>query len=40
MSEQELKHPQKHSSLKMNNSLFDEEPNKKKIETTLGQLER
>ena len=30
MSEQELKHPQKHSSLKMNNSLFDEEPNKKK----------
>ena len=30
MSEQELKHPQKHSSLKMNNSLFDEELNKKK----------
>ena len=30
MSEQERKHPQKHSSLKMNNSLFDEEPNKKK----------
>ena len=30
MSEQEVKHPQKHSSLKMNNSLFDEEPNKKK----------
>ena len=30
MSEQERKHPQKHSSLKMNNSLFDEELNKKK----------
>ena len=30
MSEQEVKHPQKHSSLKMNNSLFDEELNKKK----------
>ena len=30
MSEQELTHPQKHSSLKMDNSLLDEELNKKK----------